>query len=827
MHLLSLAWRLFSREWRSGEMRILMIALMVAVGISTTIHLFSDRLYRAMVVQSTEVLGADLVLSSPRPVELSALDTSAVRRTDTVVFPTVVFRGEETQLVSIKAVSGAYPLYGDLKGSDQLYGKERLLDGIPGSGETWVHPRLLVALHMDVGDELKVGYKSFRITRTLTFEPGQGGNFFGIAPRVLINRDDMDATGVVQPGSRVSYQYLFAASEKRLRTLSPALKKIMLPEHRLLDVHEGQPALGNALERAQRFLSLVGLLAIVLSGVAIAMTASRYARRHYDVAALLRCFGARRTNVLSVFATLILTAGLLASTAGVVAGILIQQGLFAILAEVVPGRLPPPGWLPMLMGLMTGMIVLAGFALPPFMMLGRVSPLRVLRRDLLPAPLSAWSAYGMALSALLTLMWVMAGSLKLALIIVGGALVMMLLLGLVAWLLLRFSSAMRYHVGMSWRFGLNRLLRQMRLSIGQILAFAIVFLALTSATMVRTDLLDTWQSQLPDDAPNYFIVNIVPDKVKVIESFFTNKSINVSQLYPMIRGRMTHINGVPVTRAVSKEAQTDNTLHRELNLTWSTGLREDNKLLQGRWWKAGEHGQSLVSVESRLAKRLGINKGDRLRFSIVGQEVEAEVLSLRKVQWESFQPNFYMIFPPGVIDAFPSTWMTSFYMPDSKRGILRELARQYPATSVLELESIMQKVRQILGQVTRAIEYMLLFILVASMVVLAASMQSTMDTRLHESALLRTMGASGRQLRAGLLAELALLGLLAGLLAAVANESIIYLLYSRILNLDYSFHWQLWLVLPLLSAAIIMFTGSMVMRGTLNMPPMKVLSRSM
>lgn len=825
MRILTLAWRLFSREWRSGELRILMIALMVAVGISTTIHLFSDRLYRAMVAQSTEMLGADLVLSSPRPVNLLKLDTSSVRKSSAVVFPTVVFRGDETQLVSIKAVTGGYPLYGDLKGSDQLYGEEQVLKGVPLPGEAWVHPRLLVALQMQVGDKLTVGYKTFRITRTLTFEPGQGGNFFGIAPRVLINKIDMDATGIIQPGSRVTYQYLLAAREKRLRKLSVDLRKIMQPEHRLLDVHEGQPALGSALERAQRFLSLVALLAIVLSGVAIAMTASRYARRHYDVAALLRCFGTSRNHVVGIFTVLILTAGLLASLLGAAAGYVLQQGLFIILAEVVPGSLPAPGIIPMLMGLVTGMIVLAGFALPPFIMLGRVSPLRVLRRDLLPAPLSAWTAYIMALMSLLVLMWVMAGSLKLALIILGGALVMLLLLALVAWFLLKFSSAMRYHVGMSWRFGLNRLLRQMRLSVGQILAFAVVFLALTSTTMVRTDLLDTWQSQLPDDAPNYFVVNIVPDKVRKIEGFFQQQDIKVSQLYPMIRGRMTHINGVQVTQAVSKEARSDNSLHRELNLTYAADLREDNKLLDGRWWRKQEHGEPLVSVESKLAQRLGIRLEDNLRFSIAGQEIETKVMSLRKVQWESFRPNFYIMFPPGVIDQFPSTWMTSFYMPDSKRSILRDLARHYPAISVLELESIMLKVRQILGQVTRAIEYMLVFILVASMVVLAASLQSSMDMRMHESALMRTMGASRRQLRAGLMAELALLGVLAGLLAAVANESIIYLLYSRILNLDYSFHWPVWLLLPLLGALVITFTGAMVMRGSLVQPPMKVLSR--
>ena len=820
-----LAWRLFSREWRSGELRVLMAALMVAVGISTSIHLFSDRLYRAMIMQSTEVLGADLVLSAPQPVDLSEVVGSTIRQTNAMIFPTVIFKGDETQLVSIKAVTPGYPLYGDLKGSDQLYGTEAALEGIPETGVAWVHPRLLVAMRLSVGDPITVGYKTFRIGKTLTFEPGQGGNFFGIAPRVMINRTDVKATGIVQPGSRVTYQYLMAAGEKQIRKLVPRLKTVMQPGEQLVDVQEGQPALGNALERAQRFLALIGLMAIVLSGVAIAMAANRYARRHYDVAALLRCFGAQRSQVLRLFAVLVLSAGLAASIVGLIIGIMVQSGLFVILAEMVPGQIPSISLLPMLMGVFTGMIVLTGFALPPFIMLGRVSPLRVLRRDLMPTPLSAWFAYGLALSALLVLMWLMAGTLKLALIILAGCVLMVALLGVIAWLLLKLGGRLRYRVGMSWRFGINRLLRQMRLSVGQMLAFAIVFLAIVSTTMVRTDLLDTWHSQLPDDSPNYFLVNIIPDKVAAIEQFFKRHHIKTTQLYPMIRGRMTHINSQPVTMAVSKEAQSDNSLHRELNLTYAAGLREDNKITEGRWWNTDEHGKHLVSVESRLANRLGIKLGDALLFSIAGQNVEARVLNFRKVQWESFRPNFYMMFPPGVIEQLPATWMTSFYMPDGKRGVLRELARQYPAVSVLELESIMAKVRKILAQVTHAIEYMLVFILVASLVVLVASLQSTMDVRLHESALMRAMGASRQQLRSGLLAELAFLGLMAGLLAAAANEGIIYLLYSRILDLDYSLKWQVWLLLPVLSTTLVALSGSVIGRSILNHPPMAILRK--
>ncbi|MDH5632130.1 MAG: FtsX-like permease family protein [Gammaproteobacteria bacterium] len=823
MNVPGFAWRFFRREWRSGEMRVLMAALLVATGISTSLHLFSDRLYRAMIMQSNEVLGADLVLTGAQPSDVTAYTRPGIRAADAMTFPTVIFHGNESQLVSIKAVSGTYPLYGALKGSDQLYGTETSLDGVPSTGETWVHPRLLVALQLSVGDSIDVGYRKFRITRTITFEPGQGGNFFGIAPRVLINSADVASTGIVQPGSRVTYQYLFAGNEKSVRALAEQMRRSMEPGQQLVDVQEGQPALGNALVRAQRFLSLMGLMAIVLSGVAIAMSASRYARRHYDVAALLRCFGARRKQVLMVFAGLALFAGLIGSSAGVLAGVFIQAGLFAVLSEIIPGQIPAISAVPLFSGMLTGLAVLIGFALPPFIVLGRVTPLRVLRRDLLPAPVSAWAGYGLALACVLILMWIMAGTLKLALIILLGALLMVALLGIVAWLLLRISGRARYLAGASWRFGINRLLRQMRLSIGQVLAFAIVFLALVNTAMVRTDLIDTWKSQLPDDAPNYFLVNIVPDRVEAITRFFETHGIATTQLYPMIRGRMTHINNKSVTTAVSKEAQTDNSLHRELNLTYSETLREDNKLAAGRWWRSDETGKPWVSVESKLAKRLGINIGDQLRFSIAGQQFDVEVLSLRKVQWESFKPNFYMMFPPGIIDDQPATWMTSFYMPVERRSLLRQLAREYPAVSVLELESIMVKVREILVQVTRAIEYMLVFILVASIIVLIASLQATMDSRMRENALMRVMGASRRQLRSGLLAELALLGLAAGTLAALSNEAILYMLYSQVFDIDHVFKWQVWLIAPVAGALTMMISGYVAGRKVLSRSPLSIL----
>jgi putative ABC transport system permease protein len=825
-HRFRLAWRLLLRDWRAGELRILFAALVIAVGATSAIGFFTDRLQQAMAGQSAELLGADLILQSPRPVAaawIAQAGSLGLRRDEVLTFPSMVMHGPGMQLAGIKAVSAHYPLRGSLRISDTPYGEERNAAGSPPPGEAWVEARLLPLLDMAVGDSLSLGDRELRVTRIIAFEPGSGGNLAALAPRVLISRADVEAAGILGPGSRVTLHYLFAGETDALARYKAWLTPQLEPSHRLIDVREGRPTVGAALERAERYLGLASLAAVLLAGVAIAMGARRYSERHFDVSAMLRCLGASQRDILALYLPQLLLLGLLGSGLGVILGAAAQGGLFLLLQELLPARLPPPGPLPALLGLLTGLVVLAGFALPPILRLRQVPALRVLRRELTPLPLRAWLVYGAALGAMTLLMGRYTGSATLTLSVLGGAAAALLLLAVLAWLLLRASRGLRHGAGVAWRYGLNNLWRRPWSGAGQILAFGLTLMAMALIALLRNDLLSTWQSQLPERAPNHFVVNVLPDEVSRFGDFLRRQNIESAQLYPLVRGRLSAVNGVPVEQVLAPGDDGGGALNRELNLTWSDTLQEDNAIVAGRWWSAQDTGQPLISLEAKLAERLGAGLGDTLLFTFGGSELEARVASLRTVKWDSFRPNFFVIFPPGVLDAQPATWMTSLYAAPSQRAAMAQMARDFPAVTVIDLERLMAQVRRIMEQVTLAVEYVLIFVLLAGFAVLYAALQASLDERLYEGALLRTLGASRYQLRAGHLAEYALLGALAGVFAAAGSELIAWQLYTRVFQLEYAFKWPLWLLLPPIGALLIGAAGYWGTRRVVRRSPLAVL----
>jgi len=822
-----LAWRLLLRDWRSGELRILLSALIIAVTATTAISFFTDRLQRAMVNQSSELLGGDLLLSSPRPLDsawLKQADTLGLARDEVLEFPSVVVHGDNLQLAGIKAVRPGYPLRGTLRISDVPYGTQRDTRAIPAAGEAWVEARLLPLLGIGVGDRFELGSLTLTVSRVLTFEPGGGGNLFALAPRVLINRVDVAKAAILQPGSRVSYQYFFAGKDTVLQRYKKWLQPRLEPSHRLTDVREGRPTVGAALDRAEQYLGLASLVAVLLAGVAIAMGARRYSERHFDMSAVMRCLGAGQNDILALFIPQLLWLGILGGLLGVVLGFVVQFGLFYLLRGLLPAELPAPGIMPVLIGFLTGITVLAGFALPPVLRLREVPALRVLRRELTPMPLRGWLVYGAAFTAMGLLMWRYTGSAALTLSVMGGAILALLLLGLVALGLLRVSRALHRGVGVAWRYGLNNLWRRPMLSVSQILAFGMTLMAMALIALVRGDLLSTWQTQLPAEAPNNFVVNVLPDRVTDFHAFIARHQIKSARLYPMVRGRLADINGESLRARVRPGENGSGAVRRELNLTWSNTLPSDNAITEGRWFTDKDRGKPLVSVEARLAERLGIRLGDELTFAFGGDELKVKVASLRTVQWDSFRPNFFMIFPPGVLDPYPATYMTSFYLPPERKGELAQMIRQFPAVTVIDLDRIMEQVRRILEQVTLAVEYVLVFVLLAGFAVLYAALQASLDERLYEGALLRTLGASRGQLRSGHLAEYALLGALSGLLAAGGAELIAFILYREVFHLEYTLQWWLWAGLPLIGAVLIGVAGFIGTRQVVRKSPLVVLN---
>ena len=821
-HTLGLAVRLLRRDWRAGELRALLFALAVAAATATAITAFSERLKLAFADQTGELLGADLVVQSSGSIPRAWLDAAqrqGLRHTHATEFASMAVADNGLQLVAVKAVGDDYPLRGAVRTADVPYGVESAAARMPEPGTLWIEARLFAILQLQLGDRLRIGDADFRVTRVLGFEPSRGGDILNLSPRVLMHSDDLPRTRVIQPGSRVHYYALFSGPAETVADYRRWLQPRLAEQDRLVDARTGRPAIGNALDKAERYLGLASLVAIGLAGVAVAMAARRYSVRHYDTSAMLRCFGATQRAIVALYLWQMLLLALAGSALGALLGWLAQIGLVHLLSGLLPLTPPQAGLWPVVLGLATGLVTLAGFALPPVLRLRAVPPLRVLRRDLAPLPARAWLVYGLALLALLTLMWRYTGDTRLTLTVAGGAVGSVALLLGPAWLLLRGARRLRPGAGTTWRFGINSLWRRGASSVGQIAAFGLVIMAMSLTALLRTDLLHSWQTQLPDDAPNQFAINILPDMRSAFAEFLRTEGIHSAPVYPVVRGRLIEINGAPVRQAVSKEAQDNNALHRDLNLTWSAALPDDNRIVAGEWIAQPTAAGIPVSVEAKLAERLGLRLGDELEFLIAGQVLHARIASLRSVEWDSFRPNFYMIFPPGVLDGFPGSAMTSFYLAPERSAVLQRLVERFPAVTVLDVGALLGEVRRIFEQVTLAVEYILVFVLLASFAVLFSVLAASHDERMQEGALLRALGAGHRQVRAGHLAEFALLGLLAGLLAALGTELIAWLLYTRVFNLEYAWHWPVWLAAPAFGMAGIAAAGLWGTRKVLSQPP--------
>ncbi|UVL59996.1 ABC transporter permease [Pseudomonas sp. B21-032] len=824
--LFPLALRQLLRDARAGELRVLFFALLVAVAASTAIGYFGARLNGAMLLRATEFLGADLVLqgSSPAaPEQISRGTTLGLQHAQVVEFSSVIATDNGIQLSSIKAANDRYPLRGELRSAAEPYASETTGGG-PAPGEAWVEPRLLAALELKIGDSIDVGMKTLRMSRVLTYEPDRAGNFYSLTPRVLINLADLEATGVVQPGSRVSYRELWRGEPEALASYRDAVSKNLAANQRLQDSRDGNQQIGGALGKAERYLNMASLVAVLLAGVAVALSASRFATRRFDASALLRCLGLSRRQALSLFCLQLAILGSIAALCGAALGWLAQLGLFQLLQGLMPAQIPPGGIGPALAGIATGLVALAGFALPPLAALGRVPPLRVLRRDLLPVPASSWLVYGAALFALGLIMWRLSLDLLLTFALLGGGLVAALLLG--GLLLLGLRSLRRLLAGspLAWRLGLGQLLRHPLAAAGQSLAFGLILLAMALIALLRAELLDTWQNQLPKDAPNYFALNILPDDKNSFAQRLSEFSAEAAPLYPVIPGRLTAINGEPVQQIVSKESTGDRAVQRDLSLTWAADLPQGNTLSEGQWWQAQPPADALpgVSVEAELALSLKLKLGDQLTFSIGGLQRQVQVSSLRTVNWDSFQPNFYMIFQPQTLQDLPTTYLTSFYLAPGHDQQVVALSRAFPAVTILQVDALLEQLRSILAQVTLAVEYVLLFVLAAGLAVLFAGLQATLDERIRQGALLRALGAGRGLLVKARRIEFGLLGAASGLLAAIGCELITLVLYRYAFDLHWSPHPWL-LLLPVLGALLVGGAGVYGTRRALNASPLAVL----
>ncbi len=823
------ALRALPRDLRSPEMRVLAMALAVAVGALTAVGFFTDRVDRAMGQRATTLIGADLVLESDDPIpdewkqraRAEGLETSGF-----VTFPTVVVTDAGSELTSVKAVGTDYPLRGELLLADSAYGEERPAEGVPEPGTVWLDPRLFARLDVTVGDRIQVGEREFRIAASIAQEPDRSGSLFQLAPRLMFNRADLDATGLISEASRFDDHLLVAGDPGGLERFRDWIDANAPAGLEIQGVENARPEMRAALERARAFLGLAAIMAVILAGAAVAVAAHALAAREADASALLRCFGARQRLVLTTLLLRLGVVGVSASGVGIGIGWLAQSGLVTLVGAWFGDALPPPSLRPVAVGLAAGLITLVGFGLVPVLRIRRVPVMRVLQRSAATPEPSALAALALAVAALAVLVYYQAGDPELAWWILLGALGMLLVLGLAAAGLVRGVGHLRGRAVSGWRFGLANLARRPRTSTVQMVGFGLGLLALLLLAVVRVDVLEAWRSDVPPDAPNQFMVNVQPDDVDAVKERLRAAGIEPAGFYPMIRGRLRAINDKDVEPEAFPEGRARRLVEREFNLSWAERHRPENEIVAGEWW-SNPNGRErpALSVEEGIADVLEIETGDRLTFNVAGEPVTGEVTNLRRVQWDSFKVNFFVLTTPDMLDGAPATWITSYYAPPESRSAVDALVRDFPGVTVLNVEQILEQVRSIIRQGTRAVEYVFVFTVLAGIVVLVAAVQASRDERRVEIALLRTLGASRRRVRSILGAEFVALGALAGMIAASGAALTGWAVTDRVLNLPY--HFNPWLfVLGVGGGGLgIALAGLLATRSLLAERPLAVLRR--
>jgi len=826
LNTLLLALRFAKRDWRSGELRLLMLALVVAVAALTAVGFFTDRVERAMVLQANEILAADLVISGsteiPQEYQQQA-ETWGLSTSRTLSFPSIVMRDDRTQLVEVKAVDAVYPLRGALRTRITSSAPEELEKRPPAPGNVWAEARLLAELSIKPGTKISLGESRFALQTILSRDSAAGRNIFRLGPELLMRLEDIPKTELITPASRVRHQLLIAGDERTVERYHLWASGRLPTGFGVEQMSNARPELRSALDRGGNFLSLAALVAVLVAGATIALSTRRFVELQSDISAIMRCLGAQQSLILKV---LLVRLFLLASTAsllGVLIGFLGQDILATLLTEWFGSALPAPSIWPAVSGLATGFITLAGFTLPSALQLGKVPPLRVLRRDIGAPPTSSWILIASSVAAMALLMFWQANDPVLALwVLLGTTLAILLLMGS-ALLLLKSLASVRQKSGSYWRYGLTGLTRNPALTTFQLTGFGLGILALLLLTFVRVDLLAAWQKTVPADAPNQFLINIQPQKVDTLQAFFTQHDIPTAGFYPMLRARLMKINGRTVSTNDYKEEQSKHLVAREFNLSWAQHLQTDNQIVSGQWWSPATKGTAQLSVEIELAKKLRIKLGDTLTFNLAGTPISANVTSLRSVQWGNFQPNFYVIGTPSLLQGQPSTFITSFHLPAGKEKLLTLLTQQFPAVTAIDVSAIMTQIREIIGQGSKAVEYVFLFTIVAGLLMFYAGIQATRELRRQESAILRTLGMQRTTLLASAVVEFVTLGVLAGILASTCASLIGWALATEVFEFPYHFNMEIWLTAILSSGFGIGLAGLLAAYPLTIRPPLQTL----
>ncbi|PSL14401.1 putative ABC transport system permease protein [Marinobacterium halophilum] len=800
-----LAARQLLTQLRTTEWRALLLASWIAIALTTLLAVLGDRLERGLMRESASLLGADLVLSSSRPLtpeRLQGLPLQGIQQTPVIQFPSMVGQGDNLMLVSVRALQAPYPLRGELV-------TEPAGTGIPAPGEVWVEPRVMTQLQLQPGAQLEFGYQPLTVSRELLASPDRGTGFRSFSPHILVNAADLDASGVLAPGSRANYRILFAGSSAAVRTLDQALRPTLASHERIHALQADQPLTGNALGNALSYLKLSALIALLLSALTIMLALRRFSLGQHTRSALLLNLGLRPGQLVRVYLYQLLLAWLLTASAGILTGFLLESAVYQWLAELLPQALPPAHWLRWLSGAALGLALLVLLGLPPILQLARIPVAHLLRGDAPPRDRTALLLQGASMILLAaTLLAFLEAPLAalglLAFLLLGGALFGWLAQGC----LLLCARPLARHLLLG-RLLLMRL-RQQRQWHRLQAAVVVMLLTLLSVVWVsRTDLIEQWQAQFPSDTPNYFLINIQPWQKAELDTFFAERALD-TELYPMIRGRLTQLNGNPIQPQLNAEQQDHNTLRRELNLSWRAERPAHNPLVAGDWWQPGD--TDAISIEQDMARELGLELGDRLGFDIGGIAVEGVIRNIREVVWTSFQPNFYIIFNPEALQNAPSTWITSFHLPAEQRALSRDLLQQFPSLTLIDIDQVLTQLAGWLQRLGDSSALILALSLGCGLLLLGVTLLQALEQRRFESALLQTLGVSAEQARRLDLLEFLLIGLVCGGLASASAEGVLAMLHQWLLQIPPRLHGELWLLLPPLAAMVFVLIGWLIRR---------------
>lgn len=819
---LPLAWRQLRRDLASGDVRILLAALVLAVTAVCSVGFVTDRAERALALEANRLLGGDVVVRADAPIdgELRTLsEAPGLERTETWSFPSMVRVGEGLRLGELKAMAEGFPLRGRFRIQDQAGGPERDAPGVPEPGTVWISRAGADALDARVGDLVGIGNSQLRLAALVVQEPDAALDYFNTAPKVFLNLADVPATGLVQPGSRITYRLVIAGEAGAVDGFAAAARDRLGRGQRLETAAEARPEIRRALDRADRFLGLAALVSVVLAAVAVAMAARRHSARHLQGAAVMRCVGASQSTLVGIHVGELALLGLLGSGIGVAIAFGLQWFVAGWLASALKLALPAAGWLPALEGLGVGLAVLLAFGVPPVLALRRVPALRVLRRDLDPTEPSAWVVAFAGLAGLSALLWWKAGSATLGTAMLLGILATVAVLAGLAWALIVVVRRLRGRLRGPWRYGLANVSRRAGASIAQVSALGLGLMALLLLTFVRTDLLDRWREAMPADAPNRFIINVQPDQVASVRDFLAGQGVVEPELYPMIRARLTEYNGEPASgERYPENSRGRRMAEREFNLSEAATLREDNVVTAGAFW-TGVPASPELSVEEEFAESLGWQVGDEVAFDIAGARYAGRITSLRRVDWESFRPNFFVLGSPGSLEGYSGSFITAVKVPPERTRFTAELVSAYPNLSVIDVDAVLAQVRSTVDQVSLVVEAVFGFSLLAGVLVLLAAVSASQDERLLEGGVMRVLGGSGRQLRLAQASEFAAIGLLSGVVAAIAASVLAGVVASQVFELP----WRVDVGLAATGAAAgllaALVAGLWATRRIINAPP--------